>query len=215
MSMGEIVVGMMGIVGVVVAGLVLAGPSQVASARSSNTEVLASRGFGASAVFRTIEGCIATEVFVIAGEASAVQPGGPATVKQDAAAVLLDRRDLCTEEVFLFGSGSGPVEFDVAPRLSSAEVHGVVPVHDVPSDRTLDVAVDVVWTGVGELERDAGHSHFVDDGLVVKTHSNGSFRNATAVGHVLQDTTELVDGSTSIGLLVWSTDGQVLINRDA
>jgi hypothetical protein len=52
---------------------------QVASAQSSNTEVLAFRGFGASAVFRTIEGCIATEVFVSAGESSAVRPEEPAT----------------------------------------------------------------------------------------------------------------------------------------
>jgi hypothetical protein len=213
--MGEIVMGIKRIVGVAVASMVLAGPSQVASAQSSNIEVLAFRGFGASAVFRTIEGCIATEVFVSAGESSAVGPGEPRTVKQDAAAVLVDRRDWCTGEVLLFGSGSGPVEFDVAPLLRSAEVHGVVPFHDVPSDRTLDVVVDVVWTGVGELERDASHSHFVDEGVVVKTHSNGSFRNATAVGQVVQDTTELVDGSTSIGLLVWSNNGQVLSNRGA
>jgi hypothetical protein len=86
----------------------------------------------------------------------------------------------------------------------------------VVSDRTLDVAVDVVWTGVGELERGANHSHFVDDGVVVRTHSNGSFRNATAVGRVVGDTTELVpDGSTGIGFLAWSNDGQVLINRGA
>jgi hypothetical protein len=109
--------GMKRIVGVMVAGMVLAGPSQVASAQSSDTEVLAFRGFGASAVFRTIEGCIATEVFVSAGESRAVRPGEPETVKQDAAAVLLDRRDQCTGEVFLFGSGSGPVEFDAAPLL--------------------------------------------------------------------------------------------------
>ena len=202
------------IVSVLVAGVIVAATSQVASAQSSNTEVLAFRGFGATAVFDTREGCIETQVIVVASESSA--PAEP-TGKQDSAAVLPDRRNTCTAEVLLFGSGSGlDVKFDVAPLLSSAELHGVVPVHDVVSDRTLDVAVDVVWTGVGELERGANHSHFVDDGVVVRTHSNGSFRNATAVGRVVGDTTELVpDGSTGIGFLAWSNDGQVLINRGA
>ena len=204
------------IVGVLVAGMVVAGPSQVASAQSSNTEVIAFRGFGATAVFNIVEGCIKTQVIVVASETSA--PGQP-TGKQDSAAVLLDRRntDDCGGETLLFGSGSGPVKFDVAPRLSSAEVHGVVPVNDTVSGRTLDVAVDVAWTGVGELERSANHFSFVDDGVVVRVHSNGSARKATAVGHVVADTTELVpaDSSTDIASLAWSNEGQVLINRGA
>jgi hypothetical protein len=151
---------------------------------------------------------------VVASETSApAQPTG----RQNSAAVLPDRRNTCTGEVLLFGSGSGlDVDFDVAPLLSSAELHGVVPVHDVVSDRTLDVAVDVVWTGVGELDRSANHFSSVDDGVVVRVHSNGSARKATAVGHVVADTTELVpDGSTGIGDLAFSNEGQVLINRGA
>jgi hypothetical protein len=209
--------GMKRIVGVVVAAMVLAGTSQVASAQSSNTDVFSFRGSNADAIFRTSEGCIKTEVDVIAGESMAVAPAEP-TRKQDVAIVLLDRRNTCTGELLVFGGGVGfDVEFEIGPLLSSAEVHGVVPVNDVVSGRTLDVAVDVVWTGDGELERGADHLHFVDDGVVVWTHSNGSFRHATAVGHVVEDTTELVPNgsSTDSGFLAWSNFGQVLIDRGA
>jgi hypothetical protein len=139
------------------------------------------------------------------------------TGKQDKVVVIPDRRNACTGEVLLLGVGySLDVEFDVAPRLSSAEVHAGVPVPDLVSDRTLDVAVDVVWTDVSELERSADHTYFLDDGVVVRTHTNGSSRTATAVGHVVQDTTELVpDGSTGIGFLGWSNFGQLLITRAA
>jgi hypothetical protein len=209
--------GMKRIVGVVVAGMVLAGTSQVASAQSSNTDVFNFRGSSADAIFRTSEGCIKTEVDVIAGESMAVAPAQP-TRKQDSAIVLLDRRNTCTGELLVFGGGVGfDVVFEIGPLLSSAEVHGVVPVNDVVSGRTLDVTVDVVWTGVGELERGANHAHFVDDGVVVWTHDNGSFRHATAVGHVVEDTTELVPNgsSTDSGFLAWSNFGQVLIDRGA
>jgi hypothetical protein len=211
-----VVMRMKRIAGALVAGLVVAGTSQVASAQSSNTEVIAFRGFGATAVFNITEGCIKTQVIVVASETSA--PGQP-TGKQDSAAVLLDRRntDACGGETLLFGSGSGPVKFDVAPLLSSAELHGVVPVNDTVSGRTLDVAVDVVWTGVGDLERNAVHYSFEDDGVVVRVHQNGSARKATAAGHVVADTTELVPNGSSADFadLAFSNEGQVLINRGA
>jgi hypothetical protein len=202
------------IVGVLVAGMVVAATSQVASAQSSNTEVLAFRGFSASAVFDTVEGCIFTRVIVGGSESSA--PGQP-TGEQDSAGVNLDRRNTCTGEVLVSGGGSGlDAKVDIAPNFSSAEVHGVVPVHESVSDRTFDVAVDVVWTGVGEIERTADHFSFVDDGVVVRVHSNSAGRHATAVGHVVGDSTEWVpDGSTGSGLLVFSNEGQVLINRGA
>jgi hypothetical protein len=208
--------GMKWIVGVLVAGMIVAGPNQVAAAQSSNTDVLVFRGSTAATIFRTSEGCIATEVDVIASESIGLVPGEP-TSKQDAAVVLLDRRNRCTGELLVFGSGSGlDVEFSVGPLLSSAEVHGVVPVLDVVSGQTLDVVVDVVWTGVGELERGTDHAYYVDDGLVVRTHSNGSFRSGTAVGHVVEGTTELApDGSTGNGFVVWSNYGQVIIDRGA
>ena len=203
------------IAGALVAGMVVAGTSQVASAQSSITEVIAFRGFGATAGFDITEGCIETKVIVVASETSA--PGQP-TGKQDSAAVLVDRRntDACGGQTLLFGSGSGPVKFDVAPLLRSAEVHGVVPVH-LTSGGTLDVAVDVVWTGVGDLERSADHFSFVDDGVVVRVHSNGSSRKATAVGHVVGDTTELIPNGSSAKFadLAFSNEGQVLINLGA
>jgi hypothetical protein len=178
--------------------------------------VLGFRGYTADAIFRTIEGCIKTDIDVIAGESIGLV-SGEANSKQDSAVVLVDRRNTCTRELLFFGSGSGlGVEFGVGPRSSSAEVDGVVPVHDVVSGQTLDVVVDVVWTGVGELERGADHSHFVDDGVVVKTHNNGSFRSATAVGHVVEGTTELVpDGSAGNSFIYWSYYGQVIIDRAA
>jgi hypothetical protein len=202
------------IVGVLVAGMVLAGPSQVALAQSSNTEVLAFRGFNATAVFDTTEGCIFTRVIVGASETSAA---GQPTGKQDFAGVNLDRRNTCTGEVLVSGGGSGPdVNVDIAPNFRSAEVHGVVPVHDAVSDRTFDVAVDVVWTGSGEIERNAVQYSFEDDGVVVRVHQNGSARHATAVGHVVGDSTEWVPaGTVGDGLIVFSNEGQVLINLGA
>jgi hypothetical protein len=201
------------IAGALVAGMVVAGTSQVASAQSSNTEVIASRGSSAAASFNTSEGCIDTDVFVVASKTSA--PGQP-TGKQESAVVILDRRNSCTDEVLLDGSGSSlDVKFDLAPFLRSAELHGVVPVHDEVSGRTLDVALDVVWTGVGKLETFAEHSSFEDDGVVVRLHDNGSARVATAVGHVAEDTTVLVDGEDLNAVLFWSNAGQVIINRGA
>jgi len=202
------------IMGVLVAGIVVAGTSQVASAQSSNTEVLAFRGFGATAVFDTVEGCIFTRVIVGASESSA---SGQRTGEQDSAGVNLDRRNTCTGEVLVSGGGSGlGVKVDIAPNFSSAEVHGVVPVHEAVSDRNFDVAVDVVWTGEGEIERNAVQYSFVDDSVVVRVHQNSSGRKATAVGHVVGDSTEWVpDGTKGDGLLVWSNEGQVLINQGA
>jgi hypothetical protein len=44
------------IAGALVAGMVVAGTSQGASAQSSITEVIAFRGFGATAVFNLVDG---------------------------------------------------------------------------------------------------------------------------------------------------------------
>ena len=201
------------IAGALVAGMVVAGTSQVASAQSSNTEVLAFRGLDATAVFDTVAGCIDTRVVVDAMESSA--PGQP-TGKQDSADVIFESENTCTgERLSAFGSGPD-VKVDIAHNLNSAEVHGIVPVYSLDLDRTFDVAVDVVWTGVGEIERNADQSSFLDDSVVVRVHQNGSFRTATAVGHVVGDTTEWVpDGSEGGGFLAWSNYGQVFINRGA
>lgn len=79
------------------------------------------------------------------------------------------------------------------------------------------MAVDVVWTGSGEIQRNAVQYSFEDDGVVVRVHQNGSFRKATAVGHVVGDTTELVPNGSSAKFadLAFSNEGQVLINRGA
>jgi hypothetical protein len=185
----------------------IAGLVPVAAAGSAAAETLTFRGSTASTVFRTRNDCIATEVDVIAGENFGPSGG------QSFAIVLIDRRDMCDGTLLMFGSGVGlGADFAVGPRLSWATVRGVVPFADLVSGQTLQVAVDASWTATGPLQLDADHSHYVDDGVVVKTHSNGTFRPAAATGHVATAEIELAPaGTTAAGQLYWSNYGQVVI----
>jgi hypothetical protein len=201
------------VVGALLAGTAVAATGPVASA-SADTFVLGFRGSTATTVLRTVDGCIATDIDVTALELLGMGPGERSGQQGPAAIVHVTRRDQCTGEMLVFGGGVDfDVDVEIGPRLTSAHVHGVVPVLDIESGQTLPVAVDVEWTGTGELVRDTEYSHYVDDGLIVKTHDNGTFRPGTALGHVRTGTLELApEGTTANALMYWANYGQVIIS---
>ena len=195
--------------------VVLAALAPPASAEPAARDMLNFRGHSAVASFRSVEGCVGREVYLGASEGTANVYGEP-TGKRSSAFVSIERRDRCTGELLFLGGGNAQgVQFEVGPRLTAARLRATIPVEDRASGSTAAIAVDVAWTGTGELERGQDMFRWEDEvGLSVMLHQNGAIRVAEAAGRVSDGATEFVpaDGRGR-GWIAWSNYGQVTVGR--
>jgi hypothetical protein len=136
------------------------------------------QGHSADAYFYTTDasGCIQTSVIIETGENVLLN-------------FQLSRYDICQQQTLLEAFASQqPLtssELNYYGNLDGATLHTTVTVFDYVSNSTLDVSIDLTWTGTGEIHKTQFHSHGSPS---PRCHSNlliqEAYRSASAVGTV-------------------------------
>ena len=144
------------------------------------------RGPSAVGEFLRIEGCIVTDVFVVATEGRLHDPPGPPT-PVSFADVNLIQFDNCTGTTLLAAFGEATLTdeaFQVNRELTSATLNATIQVTDFITGSTSNVDVDLTWSGAGALLRESERFHFRAPGFILQSRLNATFRDAQALGSV-------------------------------
>jgi hypothetical protein len=141
------------------------------------------QGHSADAYFFTTDasGCIQTSVIIETGEDLLLN-------------LQLFRYDICQQQTLLEAFASQqPLtrsELNYHGNLDAATLNTTVTVFDYVTNSTLDVSIDITWTGTGEIHKTRFHSHGSPS---PGCHSNlliqEAYRSASAVGTVTAGTT--------------------------
>jgi len=157
------------------------------------------------------DGCISTYVGVSAGEDVGQSPPGPSS-PQSFAAIYIDQFDYCTSTGLISASGyTDAPAFQMDNFLTSATLNATINVFDYVSNTWFAVAVDMDWTGTGDLNRGNSHSHYQSPDCTFNYQSNGTWRSAEASGSVSMDTTNFTPNPSQYADLSSSKSGQVSI----
>lgn len=162
-----------------------ASPAAAASA-VERAQKLQFRGENASASFSSLDatGCIATDVYIWAGESVTREGPGAPTARTEVFASV-SKVDICNEWTVLF-SGYGPAssaQLDI-DRTGSASLEATIHLFDYVSETSSELTVDLTWKGVGEVFRGHSSSHERFPGGMARYRSNGSYRDAEVSGTV-------------------------------
>jgi hypothetical protein len=179
-------------------------PPATAAAVPDYQRVITSRHADAALV--SLKGCVMTEVFVSSMDGAFGGRPGPIN-RQGLTGVLVRQSDMCEGAasmggigVFAAGGGSGTILFDglgqtLDPLESTihfdrAWVRASIPmINEAVADaEETVVTVDLVFTLVGDLERDTGHLHVAAPGEGnVNSHQNTLSGSAIVSGTVVID----------------------------
>ena len=177
-------------------------PGTALAAVPDYQRVISSRHADAALV--SLDGCVMTEVFVSSMDGVFGARPGPIS-RQGLTGVLVRQSDMCQGAasmggmgVFAAGGGSGSILFDglgqtLDPLESTihfdrAWVRASIPmINEAVADaEETVVTVDLVFTLVGDLERDTGHLHVAAPGEGnVNSHQNTLSGSATVSGTVV------------------------------
>jgi hypothetical protein len=152
-------------------------PQTIASADANRFQ-----GHNAEAYFYATDasGCIQTTVIIETGEDILLS-------------IQLLRYDLCQNQTLLEAFGRKPLtksELNYHGNLDSATLNTTVPLFNYTTNSTLEVSIDLTWTGTGEIQKSRYHSHGSPS---PGCHSNlliqEAYRSAYAAGTVSDGTT--------------------------
>ncbi len=209
----QIVIGVVTVASVVLALLagVVVAPRPAHAAQVSISQVRAETAF---AGFESTDstGCILTTVFLLGTNGDVlIPPGGPQAVP--AIVVEISQSNVCTSTLLLEATGlSSVIDFHLAGDLSTATLAASRAVmHDVLTDITFDVDVNVTWDGTGSVTRHAGTSHFRAPGMVMNAVEVGFTRAAQATGTIVSGTTNYIPRPSSVGEVQDATSGQITV----
>jgi len=191
--------------------LLLAGFLQTDNALAGN--VFKFKGKSAEAFFFNEENCVSTFVDVFATKGQSQSPPGPWT-RGTEAFVFIDQFDFCTETPLLSASGSALLDdsaFQINREISSASLSATINVWDYVSETSLDVVVNMAWTGTGDLSRENSHFHFSSPGCRFNGRFKGAFRPGEASGSVSIGGTNFTPDPTSSAFLTSTSNGSVEI----
>ena len=128
-------------------------------------------------------------------------PGGPISSFGSSAEIAISKYDVCTGSV-LVGANCfvdlSASDFEVAQsQLSSATLDTTFECFDFDRNRTFGVAVDVTWTGFGEINRQ--HTNTWADSVNGRIHTSfkGLFRSATVSGTASDGVTNFIADADS------------------
>jgi hypothetical protein len=177
------------------------------------------QGLTAQAAFSSTQGCVQTIVYVLASDGRVkIDPGGPEAASGNT--VFIYQTDVCTQTQLVDAHGHAfltPDEFQIDDAFSAATLTATVEVSDTITGRSFPVHVSASWTGFGDtFSIDERYRDEPAPGTWVNFHLNGTARQATAIGTVLDGTTNLtpepaiVDVGTRLGSI---KTGQVDVVR--
>lgn len=174
------------------------------------------QGNSAHAVLSSTDstGCISTGVSVHVYENRFQQPPGP---PQQVAAldVFVLQYDYC-QNIYLFqGGGSATLPtaaFAASRSLHSASLTASVDVNDWFSGAQMPVAIDLGWTGVGDVDHGSSRYQSIYPNFKSMSRSTGSSREAEVTGTGLFGNTNLA-ASGSWGSLAFNQTGYLTVWR--
>ena len=141
-------------------------------------------------------GCIETDGLIQIGNSMQHQPpSGPASFAF--VSVTLTKANLCTGEFLIetLGFGGPDTPVSIASDLSTASIHGTIPAIDFVTNQTVNVVVDLTWTGFGGVQHDVENTHDRSTpGFNIVSHFNGDTQPATVAGTILVGTTNFAVG---------------------
>jgi hypothetical protein len=170
-----------------VLGLLLAtfGPQAPASADGARTIWHEDVAF-----FHSVDdsGCIDTRVSIETGA-------------EYLASITVVQRDLCEGKTIIDAYGNKPLtksEIRYTGNLGSTRLKTNVQVTDYQRDLTLNLSVDVTWTGIGEINEYHDHRNYSPSpGCHVNFHVWGKYRSAQVSGTVSDGTTNFTPEPTT------------------
>jgi hypothetical protein len=150
------------------------------------------QGEAATAFFSaTTDGCIYTDAYLFAGENSAkAGPGAPN--KSKSAQISIYRYDVCNGIWLSSAYGTTTLDgasFQIDGQLNSAHLQTTINLIDGNSGTGSVLAVDLTWTGQGELNRSKSQYQYESAGCKVKGRFNGDYRAASVIGGISDGTT--------------------------
>ncbi len=168
--------------------IVLAPLALPTTTHAQQVEVIKVREMTADATFSWTDaiGCIQTDIFILLSiHREKTTPDGQ-TIFVPSAFVGGSVFDICNNVAIRLPDGSTEqFTYDFGGNLDSASLQAVVPVFDQANQTTYDIAVDMNWTGQGDIITTHEHSkEWLSPGLGIITNFNGSIRDAMAVGTV-------------------------------
>ena len=178
-------------------GVVAVPPAQAAdlhfaSPQAPGATAYRYKGEAATAYYSyTNDGCIYTDLYVFAGETTSKSgPGAP--VKGKVADFSLNQYDFCND-AWLSGA-YGYVDltsanFSIDNKLNNAHLQSNVAMYDWNTGNSFDLAVDLTWTGIGDLTRNKSSYQYESGGCKVKSRFSGSYRMADVSGIISDGTT--------------------------
>jgi hypothetical protein len=197
---------------------VILAPAAVADAASAKVSVANLRGPLVNATFSVTDpsGCIETDTFVSANLPSYQQlPGRPVTT--GVASVSIFEYDACTDTTILDAVGltealpAGALQ--VSKQLDRASLTMTLPMMDIDTNATFDIAVNVAWVGTSAIRRDDENSNdFYGGGCHVLDRWKGSGRTADASGTVSDGATNYTPTTTQAGEIGFVIDGFEVID---
>jgi hypothetical protein len=187
----------------------------VTAATAGRATLFRDAGYTVDTYFTTTSAGVLTNVNLYASDGLTKSPGGPSERSRPLSVFIL-QKDVATDEILL--DVNAYVQLDpgvlaIDPQIRRARLHTVVEGIDGVSGRTVDIAVDLVVTGVGPLERAHTRVHFVDEELTLNAHGNSRVRYAEARASVSIDGVQYTPNPAFFAYLSRSSGGDVWITR--
>jgi hypothetical protein len=178
------------------------------------TDVFRFKGQSALAFFESVDetGCVYTFV-AVGGSADQRREGSEATASSWAF-VSVDQYDSCTNTfVFSAYNEARDARVDINSALTTGSVVATIDLYDYRTGVTTTMAVDVAWTGTGDVFRSTWRES--TDGPTIKHifSGKGTSRVSTAMGSISDGATEYLSGPSTDAALRKLTSGELIIQR--
>jgi len=170
-------------------------------------------GRNAGAFFQASDGgCLEMFAGAFANDGKVQSPPGPGSTSSFAD-VFVEIFDVCNSVSIYSASGFSDLDdraFQINRTLTSASLNATIPGGD-SFGNPVDISVDLVWIGTGDLSRGTFHSHSKSPGCVINSRFHGTFRPAQASGTVSVGDTNFTPNPTDNAGLGSAKSGDLFI----
>jgi hypothetical protein len=189
-------------------------------AHAQRVEVFNAKDRLADAQFTSLDstGCIQTDVVVFAGSSKFKDTGSPLDV-EPMVNVTYSVFDNCNLVLLRSGFGSTNVtNFQMDSGLVAAHASATVPAGDDQHGTTINLYVNLDWSGFGDITTLRLKDHFDTASSSVNVRAKGNFREATVSGSISDGTINFTPADATPGWLSATlqvvSQASVTIQRD-
>jgi hypothetical protein len=135
------------------------------------------------------------------------------TTQSNVVAVVVSVYDRCLAMQVLSVTGNGEAEeLHVSPSLRTASLRAAFDGMD-EFDRTVSIAIDLVWNGVDHKDRTSDHVNFNEGIIRVVVNSSGTIRDAVAAGSVAIGGTDQTPLPSTQGTIEKDAERDLIVYR--